>query len=133
MRYSESILICTPCFLIVLVFLWIAYNVTGVIVADGKYDDFVIPFLADLAKPGALLDAESNMGTVTGIGQAICTMIINGYFRQIAEWLTDRENHKYQSTYDNSLIIKRVIFEFFDCFLPLIYFGWWDLNFKVLR
>jgi hypothetical protein len=25
------------------------------------------------------------------------------------------------------------VFEFFDCFLPLMYFGWWELNFKVLR
>lgn len=86
-----------------------------------------------MAKPGAIFDAESNMGTVTGIAQTICTMILNGYFREIATWLTDRENHKYQSTYENSLIIKRFAFEFFDCCLPLMYFGWWDLNFKVLR
>jgi anoctamin-10 len=54
-------------------------------------------------------------------------------FREIATWLTDRENHKYQSDYDQALILKRFVFEFFDCFFPLIYLGWWDLNFKVLR
>ena len=48
-------------------------------------------------------------------------------------WCTDRENHKYHSSYENSLILKRFVFEFFDCFFPLIYLGWWDLNFKVLR
>jgi hypothetical protein len=38
MRYLESLLVCIPMFLIVLVFLWVAYNVTGVIVEEGKYD-----------------------------------------------------------------------------------------------
>ena len=60
-------------------------------------------------------------------------MWLNFQFRDVAVWCTDRENHKYQSTYDNSLILKRFVFEFFDCFFPLIYLGWWDLNFKVLR
>lgn len=60
-------------------------------------------------------------------------MLLNGRYRKWAVLLTDRENHKYQSTYNNSLIIKRFSFEFFDCFLPLIYLGWWELNFKTLR
>ena len=133
MRYIESFFICLPCFGVVLVFLWLAYNLTGVIVADGKYDQFVIPMLADLAKPDAFLDSETYMGTLTGIAQVVLTMFLNGYFRDIATWCTERENHKYQSSYENSLIIKRFAFEFFDCCLPLMYFGWWDLNFKVLR
>jgi len=58
---------------------------------------------------------------------------MNDIFSKIAIYTTDRENHKYQSTYDNSLILKRFVFEFFDCFLPLFYFGWWELNFKMLR
>lgn len=58
---------------------------------------------------------------------------LNGIYREIAVWCTDRENHKYQSDYDQALILKRFVFEFFDCFFPLIYLGWWDLNFKVLR
>lgn len=35
--------------------------------------------------------------------------------------------------YDNSLLVKRCMFEFSDCFIPLIYLGWWELNFKALR
>jgi len=60
-------------------------------------------------------------------------MILNGKYRELAKTLTERENHKYQSTYDSSLIIKRFVFEFYDCFLPLIYFGWWELDFAMLR
>lgn len=38
MRYLESFLICLPCFFVVLIFLWIMYNLTGVIVEEGDYD-----------------------------------------------------------------------------------------------
>ena len=60
-------------------------------------------------------------------------MVLNTKFRSTAKSMTDYENHKYQSTYDNSLIIKRFSFEFFDCFLPLIYLGWYELDFALLR
>ena len=92
-----------------------------------------MPFLADLAVKDAIFDAESNAAYITTIFQVVCTMFVNRYFREVAKFCTDRENHKYQSNYDNSLIVKRFIFEFSDCFLPLIYFGWWELDFKLLR
>jgi anoctamin-10 len=59
--------------------------------------------------------------------------MLNLVFREVATFSTNRENHKYKSSYENSLLVKRFIFEFFDCFLPLMYFGWWEMNFKVLR
>jgi anoctamin-10 len=93
----------------------------------------VIKFLSDLADKDAIFDADSNAAYITTIGQVICTMILNMSFRKIAIFCTDRENHKYKSSYENSLIVKRFMFEFFDCFLPLIYLGWWDLNFALLR
>lgn len=117
----------------VIVYLIAAYNITGVILPGTKYNDFVIEPLAALAADGAIFDAKTYMNFVPTIGQVVCTMILNQYFGKVARWCTDRENHKYQSDYDNSLTVKRFVFEFFDCFLPLIYFGWWDLNFKVLR
>ena len=35
--------------------------------------------------------------------------------------------------WDNSLIIKRVLFEVFDCFLPLFYIAFYQLNVVALR
>jgi len=89
--------------------------------------------LAALATEGAIFDANTYWNFIPTIGQVVCTMLLNQMFSRVATFCTDRENHKYQSDYDNSLTVKRFLFEFFDCFLPLIYFGWWDLNFKVLR
>lgn len=115
-------------------FLICCYNLTGVITAEKHGDNiFLMPMLADLAVEGAIFDANSNAAYITTIFQVVCTMFVNGYFREVAKYCTNRENHKYQSSYDNSLIVKRFIFEFSDCFLPLIYFGWWELDFKLLR
>ena len=67
-KYFESFLICLPFFGLVFYFLVCCYNITGVIIPDSKYDQFHICLLADLAKPGALFDAESNMAYITTIG-----------------------------------------------------------------
>lgn len=93
----------------------------------------MIPAVADLCKPGAIFDVNTNWAYIPTIGQAITTTIVNGYFREVAGFTSDRENHKYQSNYDFSLIVKRFMFEFSDCFLPLLYLGWWELNFPILR
>jgi hypothetical protein len=67
-KYLISTLVCLPCFAIIFVFLVACYNITGVILPDSKHDVFHIPALADLAAPGAIFDAESNMAYVTSIG-----------------------------------------------------------------
>lgn len=118
---------------IIFIYLIAMYNVTGVIVEEKWNTIFYIPFLGDLAKEGGLFDAQTNWNLIPSIGQTILTMLINNQFRSTAKALTNRENHKYEGTYDNSLIIKRFSFEFFDCFLPLIYLGWYELDFKNLR
>ena len=94
-RYLESVLICVPILCFVFAFLVACYNITGVILPESKHDAFLIPALADLAKEGAIFDAESNMAWVTTIGQVVLTLILNMAFREVAIWLTERENHKY--------------------------------------
>jgi len=132
-RYLESFVIISVLLFFIFIYLVAAYNITGVIEEEKWNNIFYIPWLADMAKEGAIFDVDTNMAFIPSIGQTVITMILNSYFRDVAKMLTDRENHKYQNTYDNSLIIKRFSFEFYDCFLPLIYLGWWELNFKLLR
>jgi anoctamin-10 len=133
MRYLESFLVSSVFLAVIMFYLLCMYNITGVIKQCNHFDFLYIPLLGDLAKEGELFDANSNMNFIPSLFQTIFTMVLNFKFRDIAKTLTDKENHKYQSTYDNSLIIKRFFFEFFDCFLPLIYLGWWELDFKMLR
>jgi anoctamin-10 len=133
-RYLESMVVCFLLLMVIFVYLVAMYNITGVITAEGKFHSiFYIEWLADFAKEGAIFDAQTNWVLIPTIAQTVITMILNSMFRSFAKQLTERENHKYQSDFDDSLIIKRFSFEFYDCFLPLIYFGWWELNFKMLR
>jgi len=43
------------------------------------------------------------------------------------------ENHKVKSTYENSLIIKRFAFEFFNNYLGLFYVAFTLYDLKTLR
>jgi anoctamin-10 len=60
-------------------------------------------------------------------------MIMNKTFRKVAIFTTERENHRYQTDFNNSLIIKRFAFEFCDFFLYLFYIGLYELNIVLLR
>lgn len=100
-RYIESVFIIIPCFAVVFVFLVIFYNLTGIITVEEHGENvFLIPFIAELAAPDGLFDANSNMAYIPSILQVLITMTLNKYFREIAKFATDRENHKYQSNYE---------------------------------
>lgn len=95
-RYLESILIITPCFAVVFAMLICCNNLNGIITVEKHGDSFlVIPMLADLAAPGAIFDADSNMNYAITVFQVVLTLIFNINFRKVATWTTDRENHKY--------------------------------------
>ena len=48
---------------------------------------------------------------------------MNIYFAKIANYTAELENHKTQRAYNNSVFIKRFIFEFTDFQLYLFYIG----------
>ena len=73
-----------------------------------------MPKLSALADEGAIFDPESNMNMVAAIAQAVVTIIMNTYFSKIAHYTAALENHKTQRAYNNSVFIKRFIFEFTD-------------------
>ena len=82
-----------------------------------------MPKLSVLADEGAIFDPEGNMNMVAAIAQAIVTIVMNIYFAKIANYTAELENHKTQRAYNNSVFIKRFIFEFTDFQLYLFYIG----------
>lgn len=52
---------------------------------------------------------------------AIVVELLNVIFTQIAKWLTDRENHRAYSEYQNHLLAKTVVFKFVNCYISLYY------------
>ena len=89
-------------------------NMTGVIRPEHHQGFFDIPMLSSMADPGAIFDPESNMNMVISGVQALVTVIMNLAFRRVAIWTSEFENHKTIRLYNNSVFIKRFVFEFTD-------------------
>ena len=82
-----------------------------------------MPYLSKMADEGEIFDPEGNANMLLSIAQAVLTIVMNIYFRKVAHWTADLENHKTQRAYNNSVFIKRFIFEFTDFQLYLFYIG----------
>lgn len=130
--YLKSLAICLPCMAAACAVIIAFLNVTGVIRPE-KSAMFDIPFLSKLADPGAVFDPEGYTNMVPAIAQAIVTVIMNFAFRSVAKYTAEIENHKTQKAFNNSVFIKRFIFEFCDFMMYLFYIGLYQLDIKMLR
>jgi anoctamin-10 len=93
-------------------------------------------FIADLAfvsEPGQVFDALSLRGYIPVVGHVICIFSLNLLYRRIAERLTSWENHETESNHRNSLILKRFLFEAFDCYVALFYLAFYERDVERLR
>jgi len=52
---------------------------------------------------------------------AIAVEFLSAVFTKIARWLTERENHRSYSEYQNHLLAKTVVFKFVNCYISLYY------------
>lgn len=64
---------------------------------------------------------------------AVVIMGLNTIYRHIAEWLTSLENHRTDREYQNSLILKRIFFDGFDCYIALFYLAFCKFDINALR
>lgn len=62
---------------------------------------------------------------VGGIANAITIIIMNVLWKTIAVKLTNWENHRTDSEYENALIIKIFVFYFFNSYTSLFYIAFW--------
>ncbi|CAK83449.1 unnamed protein product (macronuclear) [Paramecium tetraurelia] len=56
-----------------------------------------------------------------GALQAIAIQILNILFLYFSKWYADQENHKFELSYQKSLIYKNVFFRFINSYMPLMY------------
>uniref|UniRef100_UPI00398E6EA8 anoctamin-10 isoform X3 n=1 Tax=Pristiophorus japonicus TaxID=55135 RepID=UPI00398E6EA8 len=59
--------------------------------------------------------------------------IMNRIYRYAAEYLTSWENHRLESSYQNHLILKVLVFNFINCFASLFYIAFILQDMKLLR
>jgi anoctamin-10 len=89
--------------------------------------------LSNLCKEGALFDPLGKLAPVATIAQVVVSIILCNKFKTVAEASTEQENHRTQTNYENSLIIKRFFYMFCDYFLYLLYIGLYELRIDILR
>ncbi|XP_075778076.1 anoctamin-10 isoform X2 [Pelodiscus sinensis] len=70
---------------------------------------------------------------VPSIIYAIVIEMMNRAYRYAAEFLTSWENHRLESSYQNHLILKVLVFNFLNCFASLFYIAFVLFDMKLLR
>ncbi|KAI7816256.1 calcium-activated chloride channel-domain-containing protein [Gamsiella multidivaricata] len=68
-------------------------------------------------------------GKLTAIFNLIVIIILGEIWCRLAEWLTDKENHKYTDAYEDSLITKRYLFDFTNMYATLFYYAFFKAPF----
>lgn len=118
--YFISLLISLPCLLLAILVNISFLNLSGFI--KPKLNSILeFPFLAQFSEPGRMFEIGGIPNKMIGIIQVITILFINKLYRRVAEKTTDWENHRVKSNHENSLILKRFIFEFFDSFMSVFY------------
>lgn len=95
---------------------------------------FYYPFFATLAEEGNLFDAASYWRCyIPVVLHVAVVMSMNMCYRHIAEALTEWENHETEVAHENSLILKRFLFEAFDAYIILFYLAFFEKDVGKLR
>ncbi|XP_045554076.1 anoctamin-10 isoform X1 [Salmo salar] len=70
---------------------------------------------------------------IPSIIYAVVIEIMNLIYRYAAEFLTGWENHRLESTFQNHLVLKVLVFNFFNCFASLFYIAFVMQDMVLLR
>ncbi|KAG7222048.1 hypothetical protein INR49_016808 [Caranx melampygus] len=70
---------------------------------------------------------------IPSIIYAVVIEVMNLIYRYAAEFLTEWENHRLESTYQNHLVLKVLVFNFFNCFASLFYIAFVMHDMVLLR
>jgi hypothetical protein len=75
---------------------------------------------------------RSNRIIIFQMGFAIVVEVTNNVFSSIAAKLNDWENHRTQSEYDRHLLVKVMVFKFFNCYFILYYIAFLKQELQLL-
>lgn len=88
----------------------------------------VIGFVACIFVMKFYMVIESEDGTVNSLGSplssvanAVQIQVLNYFYSELAIWLTNRENHRTNTEYEDALIVKLFAFQFVNSYAPFFY------------
>jgi len=92
------------------------------------------PFFSRLAEEGAIFDSNSMWKSfLPVILRAIVVVNINQQYSKLAVMLAEWENHETLLGHQNSVVLKRVLFEAFDAYIILFYLAIYERDIYSLR
>ena len=99
---------------------------------------FYVPMLAQLAAPGAIFDPLQThyyglVALVPTLLHVLTIQQLNKFYRSVATWLTENENHETARAHEDSLVLKRFFFEAFDTYIALFYLAFVQFDVRRLR
>lgn len=75
----------------------------------------------------------SVMLSLPSVVYAVAIAVLNNLYHQLATFLTELENHRLQSSFNNHLIVKLVLFYFVNCFSSLFYIAFYLQDIELLQ
>lgn len=75
----------------------------------------------------------SVMLSLPSVAYAVAIAVLNNLYHQLATFLTESENHRLQSSFNNHLILKLVLFYFVNCFSSLFYIAFYLQDIELLQ
>ncbi|KAL7557018.1 hypothetical protein ACA910_011084 [Epithemia clementina (nom. ined.)] len=101
---------------------------------DKNKHPFHFPSFAILAEEGQIFDSKSEWRVyIPTVLHVACIFTLNNIYRLVAEKLTNYENHETERSHEHSLILKRFLFEAFDCYVALFYLAFYERDVVRLR
>ena len=101
---------------------------------EGNPHPFHFPAFAELAGEGQVFDMNVTWrGLIPAVMHTLCILTLNSLYRVVAEMLTTIENHETETSHSSSLILKRFLFEAFDCYVALFYLAFYERDVDRLR
>ena len=130
-RYLQSFLVSLPILAITLLFLVFSLNLRGYVSPDHAW--LYIQSISSFSNTDELFDQNSYMANIPVLLHVIVLFNINNFYSSMSKWSSKREIHKTLQGEENSLIVKRVIFETFNTFVDLIYIAFIKLDIASVR
>ncbi|KRX05106.1 hypothetical protein PPERSA_06740 [Pseudocohnilembus persalinus] len=129
--YFLSLLEAIPLLMITFFIKISMFNITGLINKENSI--LYIQFIADLNKKGGMLYDIPFINQITTFIMTLLIFKMNLFYQTIAKNSTERENHKTNYDFNNSLLLKRFIFEFIARFSHFFYIAYIAKDFQKLQ
>lgn len=80
-----------------------------------------------------MVGPDSLLNWAPSIFEAIMVAVFSVQFEKLANWLTDRENHRTQAQYERHRVVKLIALEFVNNFLSLFYIAFWLQDINIIK